>query len=231
MKTLGNTFKKLIFASLASASLTAAASSTLYPDCDQPQRDTYVLRFHGEAIYAPAYRKVLPLKKMLIENCQANLAELRNISRVVVGAESFSPRSAAWLDGTNINTRPYFFRAGGARERARFDLRRGEAHGRLRVMLQGDLNLYAIRVKLNSFGRPQPAPGPGRGPHQRDYTLTCSSIRNSTHFCPVNGLVRGFMMQQHSFSPCIEGHSFWFTRDGIKVANGCRANFHVTVRR
>ncbi len=59
-------------------------------------------------------------------------------------------------------------------------------------------------------------------------TITCSSDDGGRHTCPAD--VRGGvqMTNQRSGSPCRQGYSWGYNRDGIWVDHGCRADFTVS---
>jgi hypothetical protein len=65
----------------------------------------------------------------------------------------------------------------------------------------------------------------GYGPGAAIQAVNCSSDDGHRHFCPVNtqGGVRVF--KQHSDAPCRQGYSWGYTRQGIWVDRGCRADF------
>jgi hypothetical protein len=63
-----------------------------------------------------------------------------------------------------------------------------------------------------------------RGPDQGN-TISCSSDDMHRHSCPMDtrGGVR--MVKQNSDSPCQQGYSWGYDREGIWVDHGCRADF------
>lgn len=58
-------------------------------------------------------------------------------------------------------------------------------------------------------------------------TVTCESIDGRQELCRVNtsGGVR--LVRQYSDAACVNGRTWWATRDGIVVSRGCRAQFLV----
>jgi hypothetical protein len=62
--------------------------------------------------------------------------------------------------------------------------------------------------------------------------VRCESNDKRYHYCPVNIGYRGVLLKrQLSDSPCIQGVTWNYTRDGIWVNKGCRADFIVRVSR
>ena len=64
-------------------------------------------------------------------------------------------------------------------------------------------------------------------PRSSAQTISCSSDDMQRHSCPVDtrGGVR--MVKQNSDSPCQQGYSWGYDREGIWVDRGCRADFAV----
>jgi hypothetical protein len=58
-------------------------------------------------------------------------------------------------------------------------------------------------------------------------TVRCESIDGAPRHCPADtrGGVR--VVRQRSRAPCIEGRSWSYDRDGIRVESGCRADFAI----
>jgi DUF3011 family protein len=58
-------------------------------------------------------------------------------------------------------------------------------------------------------------------------TITCESNDNRRNYCRVDtrGGVR--LYKQKSGSPCVQGRSWGYNRDGIWVDRGCRAEFQI----
>jgi len=209
----------------------AVLSSSAYaysPDCRQVDRETYVLKFYGESVASYGGTKaIIPLKRTLRDNCFGiNRDDLQNVKRVAVVAESFRRRSAVSVFANGFESYEQFIRPDGTRNRAVFDLGRRGTYGKLQILVRGDINLYKVRVKLNTSRYPGPAPRPTPS----TFDVMCSSLFKTYAFCPVSGLVRGELKRKLSDSSCREGRSYWFTRDGIHVDRGCRAIFKVTVR-
>ena len=67
--------------------------------------------------------------------------------------------------------------------------------------------------------------GYGYGGSDGYRTIRCESSGNRTRECSIDtrGGVR--LARQLSFSPCIEGRSWGYGRNGVWVSNGCRAEF------
>lgn len=65
---------------------------------------------------------------------------------------------------------------------------------------------------------------------RRGHRITCASDDGHRHFCRIrtHGDVR--LVNQRSGSPCIEGRTWGYTRQGIWVDRGCRADFAVRRR-
>jgi Protein of unknown function (DUF3011) len=55
--------------------------------------------------------------------------------------------------------------------------------------------------------------------------VTCASDDGRRHYCPVNTRFGVEIVRQRSGSPCIEGRTWGFDRQGIWVDRGCRADF------
>ena len=62
-------------------------------------------------------------------------------------------------------------------------------------------------------------------------TISCSSDDGRRHYCQVDTRGRVRLAQQHSESPCREGHSWGADNRGIWVDHGCRADFVIEGRR
>ena len=239
MKKLLATLSVAALSLLAFNSALAQSHGLSRPDCSQPDRDTYVLKFYGESITSGHQARRLPLKRLLKENCRISHYELGNIARVAVKAQSYSRHTAVWLEGDRFRSHAEYLYNTGRKERASFNLRKGDSSGRVGVFLYGDLDLYKIRVSVEDSyrpgprpaPRPSPRPAPGQPRRERTYDVTCSSKDSKYAFCSAPGLIRGHLVQRHSESKCREGSSFRFTNQGVHVDNGCRATFRVTVRR
>lgn len=69
----------------------------------------------------------------------------------------------------------------------------------------------------------------GSGGRNRD-RVTCQSERNRETFCPaaIGGQV--VVARQLSDTACIEGRTWSWNRDGVRVRDGCRAEFEFTRR-
>lgn len=61
--------------------------------------------------------------------------------------------------------------------------------------------------------------------------VRCESGDNRRRMCPVTIRGDARLVRQFSRSPCIEGDTWGFSRDGLWVDRGCRGEFHVTQRR
>jgi hypothetical protein len=61
-------------------------------------------------------------------------------------------------------------------------------------------------------------------------TLRCESNDNKYNYCRVNTGGGVSLARQLSDSPCIQGRTWGYDRDGIWVNSGCRADFAVGVR-
>jgi hypothetical protein len=59
-------------------------------------------------------------------------------------------------------------------------------------------------------------------------TITCSSDDGGRHTCPVDARGGVQMTNQRSGSPCRQGYSWGYNREGIWVDHGCRADFTVS---
>lgn len=62
------------------------------------------------------------------------------------------------------------------------------------------------------------------GPGQ---TLTCSSDDGRRHYCNVNTFGNIRLTRQISGTPCIQGQTWGYDRQGVWVDRGCRAEFFV----
>ena len=62
-------------------------------------------------------------------------------------------------------------------------------------------------------------------------TISCSSDDMRRHSCPMDTRGEVRMVKQNSDSPCQQGYSWGFDREGIWVDHGCRADFVVERRR
>ena len=60
---------------------------------------------------------------------------------------------------------------------------------------------------------------------QNGRNVTCASDDGRRHLCRVDTSRGVQMVNQRSGSPCIQGQTWGFTRDGIWVDRGCRADF------
>lgn len=60
--------------------------------------------------------------------------------------------------------------------------------------------------------------------------VTCQSVKDREDFCPaaIGGHV--VVARQLSDTPCIEGRTWSWNRDGVRVRDGCRAEFEYTRR-
>lgn len=67
----------------------------------------------------------------------------------------------------------------------------------------------SVRAQMN---------GPGQ-------SLTCSSDDGRRHYCSVNTFGGVRMTRQISGSPCVQGQTWGFDRQGVWVDRGCRAEF------
>lgn len=209
----------------------AANFLTARPDCYKSDYNTFELRFYGETVRTGHQPAVLPLKRTLSDNCRISRDELQNIRKVIVAAQSYSRYSEAWVDNNGYTTPLQYFNSRGP-DRLHFDLGRYPTTGRLQVLLRGDLDLHKVVVKVDAYRRPAPKPTPRpQPPRERTYDITCSSKDKNYAFCSAPGLVRGYLVNKHSDASCREGRSFWFTREGVHVDDGCRATFRVTTRR
>ena len=73
-------------------------------------------------------------------------------------------------------------------------------------------------------GYPPPGGGyPGGGMRQ----ITCSSNNGKRNFCSADTSRGVRMINQRSGSPCVQGQSWGFDRNGIWVDRGCRADFQL----
>jgi len=81
-------------------------------------------------------------------------------------------------------------------------------------------------------GRPPgPGPGPGGGwrpPSGGHDLVVCESIRDRRQFCPADTRGGVQLVRRLSSSSCVERHTWGWTREGIWVDRGCRAEFAVT---
>ena len=62
------------------------------------------------------------------------------------------------------------------------------------------------------------------GPDQGN-TISCSSDDMHRHSCPMDTRGEVRMVKQNSDSPCQQGYSWGYDREGIWVDHGCRADF------
>ena len=61
--------------------------------------------------------------------------------------------------------------------------------------------------------------------------VACESRAFQQNFCPVRPLIaRAWLDQQRSQSPCIQGDTWGFQRNGIWVNRGCSGLFAVETR-
>lgn len=60
---------------------------------------------------------------------------------------------------------------------------------------------------------------------QNGRQVTCSSDDGKRHLCQVTTQYGVRMVNQRSGSPCIEGQTWGYNRNGIWVDRGCRADF------
>jgi hypothetical protein len=65
---------------------------------------------------------------------------------------------------------------------------------------------------------------------QKGRNVTCASDDGKRHLCQVDTSRGVQMTNQRSGSPCIQGQTWGYTRQGIWVDRGCRADF-LTMRR
>ena len=56
-------------------------------------------------------------------------------------------------------------------------------------------------------------------------TVSCSSDDMHRHSCPMDTRGEVRMVKQNSDSPCQQGYSWGYDREGIWVDHGCRADF------
>lgn len=71
----------------------------------------------------------------------------------------------------------------------------------------------------------------GRNQSGRTFNMRCDSDDEKYHSCSANGqVVRARIVHQNSGSPCTEGRTWGYRRDGVWVDRGCRAEFEVTTR-
>jgi len=61
--------------------------------------------------------------------------------------------------------------------------------------------------------------------------VTCQSKKDREQFCPapIGGDVR--LYRQLSDEPCRQGRNWWWNKDGVRVMDGCRAEFRYRPRR
>jgi hypothetical protein len=71
-------------------------------------------------------------------------------------------------------------------------------------------------------------PGPEYG---QTHTVRCQSVQGRRNFCAVRDLARARISRQLSQRACIEGRNWSYSRRGISVSGGCRAEFRVTTQR
>jgi hypothetical protein len=84
-------------------------------------------------------------------------------------------------------------------------------------------------VLVPVFGGSESA-GLSATPAPRWYTFSCASNDFYRHFCALDGAGRVQIARQMSEAPCIYGRTWGFTRYGVWVDRGCRADFVVTAR-
>ncbi len=105
-----------------------------------------------------------------------------------------------------------------------------DSRGVWQMELQGQFQVRKVVLELDRRGH-----GGGGGGHV-GYVyeqVRCESfIKWLTVECRTSGQpVAVRVVQQHSSSPCTEGHTFGIGTNGIWVSKGCRANFEVQIRR
>jgi hypothetical protein len=85
-----------------------------------------------------------------------------------------------------------------------------------------------FRVQTGGYlgGNNQPGYG-GSGQYGSGQTIRCSSDDGRRHVCRADTGRGVKLVQQVSGSRCIEGQTWGYTRDGIWVDRGCRADFQV----
>ncbi|MEI8027016.1 MAG: DUF3011 domain-containing protein [Pseudomonadota bacterium] len=209
---------------------TMGFSQALSPVCMERQNDSYTLRFQDEEILSRSGPERLALKRMLMDACQVRASDLDTIQSVTVVGSSLNLRpTAVWLEGDSYRSSPQYLTSRGYDRRNRNDQVQFQlmapTFGRLQVVLQGEVRLAAIRVKL---GRTiYPNPGNPTEPTQV-YRVTCESHNFAPNSCYVPGLKSVRLVRTLSSSACIQGMSYFVNRDEINVTRGCRAEFEVT---
>lgn len=70
----------------------------------------------------------------------------------------------------------------------------------------------------------------GGGSGGRWEVVTCQSMKDREQLCPaaIGGDVR--LYRQLSEEPCREGRNWWWNKDGVRVTDGCRAEFRYRPR-
>lgn len=199
--------------------------------CIERQNDMYTLKFDGQSILSRVGPERIPLKRMLIDLCQLRQGELENIDAVTVVGRSLDRSPAAvWLEGDNyrsqlqyLDARPFPNNA--AHDQVQFQLRQA-SYGRLQVLIQGDTELEAIKVKIgNRFNPNYPEA------NLMVYRVTCESNDFAPGSCYVPGLQTARLVKRLSNASCIPGYSYFIRNDRINVTRGCRAEFEVTAIR
>lgn len=66
---------------------------------------------------------------------------------------------------------------------------------------------------------------------QEGNTITCSSDNGGRQYCPADTRGGVQLQRQRSGSPCIQGQTWGYDRNGIWVDRGCRADFALGTRR
>lgn len=109
-----------------------------------------------------------------------------------------------------------------------------DTRGIWQLHFSGDrFKVRRVIVDIEHFSRPTPGPGPGPGPRpgpgDRYTDLACESRNYESVFCAIGFRVtRVELARTYPGSlACVEGRTWFATRDGVEVRNGCRGLFRV----
>jgi hypothetical protein len=89
-------------------------------------------------------------------------------------------------------------------------------------------NIWVDRGCRADFLAGNLAPGwPGYNPGGGSYALYCSSDNGGRQHCPTDTRGGVSLVRQRSNSPCIYGSTWGYSRSGVWVDRGCRADFQI----
>ena len=86
--------------------------------------------------------------------------------------------------------------------------------------------LFALStLAVDAHAAPQYSPYPGSGYGRPDQVVRCESTDGRARRCPADTRGGVHLVHQVSGSPCLQGRSWGYDRDGVWVTDGCRADF------